>query len=51
MRTIQWHLSTGQQGCDRSGEIEVEDNATESEIDQLVREEVYNFVEWGWTES
>lgn len=51
MKIIEWHLSTGMQGCDRSGEIEVEDTATEEEIDHLVREEAFNFIEWGWNEK
>lgn len=51
MRLIKWHLSTGTQGCDREGEIEVEDNATDDEIDADVREEVFGFVEWCWSEE
>ena len=48
MKTIEWWLETGKQGGDESGEIEVEDNTTEEEIDLLVREEVFNIVSWGW---
>lgn len=51
MRTIEWSLETSQQGADWSGEIEVEDDATNDEIDQLVREEVFNIISWGWTEK
>ncbi len=51
MRAIEWWLETGKQGGDESGEIEVEDNATEEEIDALVREEVFNIVSWGWSEK
>jgi len=51
MKTIEWHLETGMQGGDRSGEIEVDDDATEDEIDQMVREEVFNFVSWNWWEK
>lgn len=50
MRTIEWSLETGQQGGDWDGEIEVEDNATDAEIDVLVREEVFNIISWGWTD-
>ncbi len=51
MRTIEWSLETGQQGADWSGEIEVEDSATDDEIESLVREEVFNIISWGWTEK
>lgn len=51
MRTIEWHFETGMQGADWSGEIEVEDNATEEEIEGLVREEVFNIVSWSWREK
>lgn len=51
MRVIQWHFETGTQGSDRSGEIEVDDNSTDEEIEAEVREEVFNFVSWGWTEK
>lgn len=51
MRTIEWHIETTLQGADWSGEIEVEDNATDEDIDAEVREEVFNIVSWGWTEK
>ena len=51
MRKISWNLETSQQGADWSGEIEVEDDATEDEIDDLVREEIFNIISWGWTEK
>lgn len=49
MKTIEWHLETGMQGGDYDGEIEVEDTATDAEIDAMVREEVFNIVSWGWS--
>lgn len=48
MKTIEWTLETGMQGADRSDTIEVDDDATDEEIDALVREEVFNYVSWGW---
>jgi hypothetical protein len=51
VRIIKWWLETGKQGGAESGEIEVEDNATEKEIDLLVREEVFNIVSWGWSDE
>jgi hypothetical protein len=51
MRIIEWNLETSMQGADWSGEIEVDDDATDTQIDELVREEVFNIVSWGWTEK
>jgi hypothetical protein len=48
MKTIKWSLCTGLVGCDRHSEIEVEDDATDEEIDEAVREDVFNFVNWTW---
>jgi hypothetical protein len=45
---IKWNLDTGVVGCDRSDEIEMEDDATDDEIEAAVREEVFNYIEWGW---
>lgn len=51
MRIIKWASENGMQGCDREGEIEVEDNATEAEINEMVHEEVFNYFSWGWIEE
>ena len=51
MRIIEWHLDVGIVGADRSGEVEVEDAATDKEIDAEVREAVFNFISWGWNEK
>lgn len=48
MKTIEWHIETSTNGCDWDGEVEVEDDATEEEIDGIVREEVFNIVSWSW---
>ncbi len=31
--------------------IEVDDNATDAEIDEAVNEIVYNWVSWGWSDA
>lgn len=49
MKIVEWSLETSQQGADWSGEIEVDDDATEEEIGALVREEVFNIISWGWS--
>jgi hypothetical protein len=51
MRTIVWNLETSMQGANWDGEIEVEDDATDQEIDEMVREEVFNIISWGWSDK
>lgn len=51
MRIIEWHLEMSKHGCESSGEIEVDDDATDEQIEAEVREEVYSFVSWGWGEK
>jgi hypothetical protein len=48
MKKIKWHVETTVHGSRCQGETEVEDNATDDEIDEQVREEVFNVVSWGW---
>lgn len=45
---VEWVCNTGFAGCDYKEEIEVDDNATDEEIDEIVREEVFGVIEWGW---
>lgn len=49
MKTIIWNLETSMQGADWSGEFDVTDGTTEEEINEMVREEVFNIVSWGWS--
>lgn len=48
MSLIKWTVSIGLEGCTREGTVEVRDDATEQEIEDIVREEVLNEVEWTW---
>lgn len=48
MKTIKWRCETGFAGCVHTGEVEVDDNASEAEIDDYVREEIFNLIEWSW---
>lgn len=50
MRIIDWSVETGQSGGTQSGTIEVEDDATDEQIDSAVGEEVFNIISWGWSE-
>lgn len=48
MRIVQWRLDTGMQGCVLEGEIEVDDDTSEEEIERLVREEMWGFLSLTW---
>jgi hypothetical protein len=45
---VKWHLSTGLSGCDREGEVEIEDDATDDDIEDAVREDMWNFLSLTW---
>ena len=48
MTRVTWHLETGMQGGDLTGEIEVEDDASTEEIDAAVREDMWGFLLLTW---
>ncbi len=48
MRTIEVWIETNLIGSRFSDEIEVEDTATDADIDAEVREWMFNHIEWGW---
>lgn len=50
MRVIRWTLENGMNGCDRTSEIEVEDNATPEEIEAAVREDMWDCLSLTWHE-
>lgn len=45
---VKWHLDHPMQGADLRGEVELEDNATEDEIEHSVREDMWNFLSLTW---
>lgn len=51
MRKIKWELSIGFPTAMRYGEIEVEDSATDEEIESAIYEEVMNRVDYCWEEE
>lgn len=51
MRTIKWNLGNGKNGCDLDGEIEVEDDCTDEDIEAAVREDMWNWLSLTWHES
>lgn len=51
MKKIHWYLHTGFAGCTHDGEIEVADDATTDEIEEMAKEEALNHITWGWREK
>ena len=51
MRKIKWLCETGYAGCNHEGEIEVDDDATDKEINEAVLNDVCNYVNWSWWEE
>ena len=51
MKKIKWSCETGFAGCIHQGEFEVEDDTTEKEIDEMVLDEIYNYINWSWWEE
>lgn len=50
MRKIKGVIMTDVVGSEVEFELEVEDDATEEEIDKLAWEEAANWIEWYWEE-
>lgn len=50
-RLIKWRMSIGYANADRTGEVEVEDDATDEQIDAAVREDADNFLDISWEAS
>ena len=48
IRTIEWHLDTGKVNGDLTGEVEVDDDATDEDIEAAVREDMWNFLSLTW---
>lgn len=51
MRKIKVYLETGFAGCRIEEEIEVEDDATDAEVEDLAREAIFDRIDWGWYEA
>ena len=50
MRKIKAYLETGFAGCRIEEEFEVENDATQEQIEEEAREAVFNSIDWGWHE-
>jgi hypothetical protein len=51
MRTIYLHLNIGYPGASQSDEIVVEDDTTDEEIDEIVREWANDYIDYGWSDE
>lgn len=49
MKLIQYRVNTGFAGATHTGSFEVEDDATTTEIEEMVFEAVMNHIEWSYT--
>lgn len=49
MKTIHVYLTIGYPTATHEDEIEVQDDATEEEIEQITQEWAQNYVEYGWS--
>lgn len=45
---IRWICNTGFAGCNYEDEIEIKDDATDEEIEEMVKEEIFNYFSWSW---
>lgn len=50
MRTIKCVLETGVAGCNIEDEFEVDDNTTDEEIDEIVKDAILSNIGWSWYE-
>lgn len=47
MKTIHWYVSIGLAGCRQRDSFEIEENATEEEIEEAIRSIAFDYIEWG----
>lgn len=48
MKTVHWTLDTGFAGCEQTGEVVVEDDATEEDIRVAVLDDMWNYLNLSW---
>ena len=48
LKKVKWWLETGFAKSIHQGEFEVEDNATDEEIEQMAKDEAFNNIDWGY---
>jgi hypothetical protein len=45
---VRVHVSNGMVGCERTIEIEIDDDKSEDEIEELAKEAMFEMIEWWW---
>jgi hypothetical protein len=51
MKLIKWTLSTGYSGAEHEGELEVVNDMSDAEIEELVKEDAYQYLDLYWEVS
>lgn len=46
MKKVKWYIALD--GTKEEDEFEVEDNATDEEIEEMAKEAAFNYIDWGW---
>jgi hypothetical protein len=49
MKTVRVYVSTGIVGSKRSDHIDVDDDATEDDIEAIAKETMFEMIDWGWS--
>lgn len=50
MRKIRAYLHTDLAGCTIEDEFEVDDNASNDEIEEIAKDAMFYHIDWGWEE-
>lgn len=50
MKIIKWYLNIGWANAMQEGEFEFDDNATDEEIEETIKDIVFGYIDWGWEE-
>jgi hypothetical protein len=45
---VRLYIDTGYPSCEHEDVIEVEDDITDAELDEIARENMGNYIDWGW---
>jgi hypothetical protein len=45
---VKWHLDNGLSGCSLEGDVELADDASTDDIEDAVREDMWNFLSLTW---
>lgn len=51
MRKIEVYVSTGYVGSRKAEVIEVEDDMSDDDIDEVARECMFSMIEWSWRDA